>query len=147
MLGKVRAPAIALLVSNIIGMVFAAIQLAMGPDPMGMNEKYFDMLNDSGTDLPPGFEEQFGGMMSAMGSAGYSLNIIGLLVGIFLVWGCIQMMNAQKYGVAMAAVIIGMIPCVGPCCVLGIPFGIWGLIVLSDVNVKALFQRNAQMGR
>jgi hypothetical protein len=36
--------------------------------------------------------------------------------------------------------ILVMIPCLSPCCILGIPIGIWGLIVLMDPNVKAAFR-------
>jgi len=119
----------------------------MGPDPGDLNEEYFKALGESGTDLPPGFEEQITTIASSVGSFGYAANIIGLGVGIFLIWGCTQMMSAQKYGIAMTVAIISMIPCVAPCCILGIPFGIWALVVLSDTHVKALFQQNDAMQR
>jgi hypothetical protein len=32
-----------------------------------------------------------------------------------------------------------MIPCLSPCCCLGLPIGIWALVVLLDNNVKASF--------
>jgi hypothetical protein len=140
--GKIRGPGIALLVTNIIGVVLAAVQVAMGPDPGGMSKEYFEAFGDSGADLPDGMPEQMAEIAASMGSAGYAVTIITLLVGIFLIWGSIQMMNAQKYGIAMATAIISMIPCLGPCCILGLPFGIWALVALSDVNVKALFRQN-----
>jgi len=40
----------------------------------------------------------------------------------------------------VAASIIAMIPCVSPCCCLGLPFGIWALVVLARPAVKSAFQ-------
>jgi hypothetical protein len=39
----------------------------------------------------------------------------------------------------MAASIIAMIPCVSPCCLLGLPIGIWALVVLMKPEVKSAF--------
>ena len=40
----------------------------------------------------------------------------------------------------MTATILAMIPCISPCCLLGLPVGIWSLVVLLDENVKASFR-------
>lgn len=50
------------------------------------------------------------------------------------------MKSLENYGFAMAASIIALIPCMGPCCILGIPFGIWSLVVLSDPVVRSSFK-------
>jgi hypothetical protein len=50
------------------------------------------------------------------------------------------MKKLESYSFAMAAAIIAMIPCISPCCLLGLPFGIWALVVLGDGSVKAAFQ-------
>ena len=39
------------------------------------------------------------------------------------------------------AAIVAMIPRISPCCLLGLPFGIWALVVLSNGTVKAAFRR------
>jgi hypothetical protein len=49
------------------------------------------------------------------------------------------MQQLTSHGLAMAAAIIAMIPCFSPCCVLGLPFGIWALVVLSKPEVKSQF--------
>ena len=43
-------------------------------------------------------------------------------------------------GVAVAAAIVSMIPCLSPLIVVGIPFGIWSLVVLNDSAVKEAFE-------
>jgi hypothetical protein len=49
------------------------------------------------------------------------------------------MKKLESYGLAMAASIIAMIPCVSPCCLLGLPIGIWALVVLMKPEVKSAF--------
>lgn len=53
--------------------------------------------------------------------------------------GEIQMKNLRKRSMSMTACVLGSIPCISPCCVLGIPFGIWGLVVLNDPQVRRAF--------
>ena len=66
--------------------------------------------------------------------------LISLAVGAFILVGAFKMMKLRSYGMAVAASIIAMIPCVSPCCCLGLPFGIWALVVLSRREVKSAFE-------
>jgi hypothetical protein len=52
----------------------------------------------------------------------------------------VKMKRLESYGLAMTAAIIVMVPYVSPCCILGLPFGIWALVVLCDSSVKAAFR-------
>jgi hypothetical protein len=54
--------------------------------------------------------------------------------------GALRMRNLRSRGLARGACILALIPCLGPCFVLGIPFGIWGLVVLKDPQVSAAFE-------
>ena len=42
----------------------------------------------------------------------------------------------------MAGAIVAMLPCSG-CCLLGLPIGIWAIIVLIDSDVKRAFNGGA----
>jgi hypothetical protein len=66
--------------------------------------------------------------------------IVASIVCIVVLIGASKMKALENYGFAMAASIIALIPCIGPCCGLGIPFGIWSLVVLSDPIVKSSFK-------
>jgi hypothetical protein len=44
---------------------------------------------------------------------------------------------------AMASSILALAPCVSPCCVVGLPIGIWSLVVLSQPEVKSAFLSGA----
>jgi predicted Zn finger-like uncharacterized protein len=78
---------------------------------------------------------------------GYSLGMAMVSCGPFLpgiiicfiMWaGAIKMKRLQSFGLAMTACILAMIPC-NCCFILGIPFGIWGLVILNKPAVKEAF--------
>lgn len=68
----------------------------------------------------------------------------GLLVlaaNLVIITGALRMRVARNLGLARAACLLSVIPCFGPCFVLGIPFGVWGLVVLNDPRVRDGFDR------
>ncbi len=73
------------------------------------------------------------------GTIGIVFSIIGLLFSPVILLGAIKMKNLENYGFAMAASIIAMVPCFSPCCLLGLPIGIWAVVVLSKPEVKSAF--------
>ena len=68
------------------------------------------------------------------------MGVFGLAMAILVFVGATKMKNLENYSLAMAAAIVAMIPCISPCCLLGLPFGIWALVVLNDSSVKAAFR-------
>jgi hypothetical protein len=83
------------------------------------------------------------GLPQAFVSEGFAvaMGLFNLLPATVVLVGAIKMKNLENYGLAMTAAIMALIPCVSPCCVLGLPFGIWALVVLSEDRVKAAFRR------
>jgi hypothetical protein len=121
----VMAPAIALMVvSGISALAFlaiavlGAIAISFGKTSPGLNQG--DKL-----------------LQGLIGAAFYGflavLNIITLLAAN-------KMRTLSGYGFAMAACIMALVPGVSPCCLIGIPFGIWGLVVLTKPEVKDAFR-------
>lgn len=74
------------------------------------------------------------------GSLGVVSSVIGLAIGGVILAGALKMKEGRSYGFALAAAILAMVPCVSPCCCLGLPFGIWALVVLIKPEVKAAFR-------
>jgi len=66
-------------------------------------------------------------------------SILGILSSILVLFGGLKMKKLEAYGLALASSIIAMIPCVSPCCLIGLPIGIWSLVILSKPEVKAAF--------
>ncbi len=63
-----------------------------------------------------------------------------LLLLIAVMAGCFQMLRVESYSSALTAAIISVLPFCSPGLVLGIPFGIWAIVVLNNPRVKAAFQ-------
>lgn len=82
-------------------------------------------------------QEAWANMFS--GTMGVVSSIIGILVSGLILLGAMKMKKLESYGLAMAATILAMVPCVSPCCLLGLPIGIWALVVLLKPEVKSAF--------
>ena len=66
-------------------------------------------------------------------------SIIGIAVSAVILFGGLKMKKLENHGLAMTASIIAMIPCISPCCLVGLPIGIWAVVVLSKPEVKSAF--------
>ena len=74
------------------------------------------------------------GMGEATGQAGFV--IVMFLLQSVLVYGAIGMIRQKGYSAAFTAAIIAVIPICSPCFVLGIPFGIWAIVLLLKPEVR-----------
>lgn len=68
-----------------------------------------------------------------------ALSFFGVLVtvSIFIIGGCFCMIRQRVYWLCITAMVLGIIS--GLACLLPLPFGIWGLVVLLDSRVSAHF--------
>lgn len=85
---------------------------------------------------PPGQAKIF----AIQGTLGLILGTVAIIVGIVVIVGARKMQKLQSYGFAMTASILIMVPYISPCCLLGLPFGIWSLVVLASPDVKKAFR-------
>ena len=67
-------------------------------------------------------------------------SVVLFAASCFVFWGSLQMKQLRSYQIARWAAIVACVPCVGPCCLLGIPFGVWALTVLSRTEVARAFE-------
>ena len=73
-------------------------------------------------------------------SPGMLLPVFGLLIDAVIIYGAVRMKNLSSYSWAVAAAVLALIPCLSsPCCAVGVPFGLWALLVLLDRDVRAAF--------
>jgi hypothetical protein len=124
----VNGPAIALLVTAILGIAANGLGLflhvigrGMMPPMPGMNPdalRLIQMIN---------------------GPMGAAIRIIPVAFGVLVLIGALRMQQLRNRGLAMTAAIVAMVPCFSPCCLLGLPFGIWAIIVLSKPEVQSQF--------
>jgi hypothetical protein len=126
-LNAVSGPATALLVVGWIGIALSSLSLllnlvgAMMPVAAGPNNR------------PNQFEAIANGVAGVIGA------IVGLVLMVIIVIGAGKMKRLENYGFALASSIVAMLPC-SICCILGLPFGIWSLVVLNKPEVKNSFR-------
>ena len=125
---KVRGPAIGLIVTGALGGLLQALSILAT-----LTGALVPEMEGGDVELPDWY-----GYFTGTGAVISSL--IGLAVAVFLVWGALKMQRLEGHGIALAACILALVPCISPCCVIGLPFGIWGLVVINDQNVKQAFR-------
>ncbi len=126
-IAEVSGPAIGLLITAIIGGLLQALGLIINMLGVGLSSF-----------TGGGREEQFINYLS--GGVGVASAGIGLLIAGIIIYASIEMRNLRQWGLAMAASILAMVPCISPCCIIGLPMGIWSLIVLQKTEIKAAFR-------
>ena len=123
---QVSGPSTGLLITGIVGAIFSLatfFSLIIGVSLTAVGWE----------DIPEEYSEIWEGA-AGMGSA-----FVGILVAAFIIYASIKMKELNQWGLAMAASILAMIPCISPCCIIGLPIGIWCLVVLTKPEVKAAF--------
>jgi uncharacterized membrane protein len=127
---QLRGPAVGLIVTAILGYLVTIAGIIWNLFGAGMAR--------SQSGVNPEFEQYFN--MFA-GTWGVISGIFGLVVSSLILFGALKMNKLESHSWAMTASILALVPCVSPCCLVGLPIGIWSLVVLSKPEVKALFQR------
>lgn len=123
---RLKGPAIGLMVTGGLGVLGSLVSFAM--HVFGSKQ------------VPPGLPPEFTRMIEMLnGPVGIASDILSLVVSGLIILGALKMMRLQSYGLAFAVSIMGMLPCLSPCCLLGLPFGIWALVVMSKPEVKSQF--------
>jgi hypothetical protein len=79
-------------------------------------------------------------IMSMAGTVGVVFGALGVVCGGITLLGGLKLRKFESYGLCMTACILAMIPCTSPCCLVGLPVGIWVLIVMSKPEVKSQFR-------
>ena len=126
---QVRLPATLLLVTGILGAVGQAISLLFTLLGTG--------IDLASANLGPS-EEALASAMS--GTAAVVFAVVGLLTAAFIVYGSLKMKELESHSLSVAAAVVALIPCVSPCCLLGLPVGIWSLVLLVKPEIKAAFR-------
>ncbi|MEQ1905517.1 MAG: hypothetical protein ABL888_15115 [Pirellulaceae bacterium] len=128
-LGKVKPFALTLMITMGVMMLLVVVGIVLNLLGMGFAAQAAQAADDPNM-----------AMMMMQGTIGLVSSIIGLAIGGFIMFACSKMMKLESYGMAMTATILAMIPCISPCCLLGLPIGIWGIVILNDPQVKAAFR-------
>jgi hypothetical protein len=97
-----------------------------------------NMLKDQQPDMPLEQVEMTARLMT--GPTAQTFHGIFLGIDVLIVLGGIAMLTRRLYSVAVLASVLAMINIDGCCCLLGLPVGIWSLLVLMRPEVSAAFR-------
>jgi len=123
---QVSGPSVGLLITGILGAVLSFIGLIASVFETGIESiKAHEFMGE------------YAGI--AEGAAGVAFCFVGLLVAGFIIYASLKMKELTQWSLCIAASIIAMIPCISPCCIVGLPIGIWCLVVLTKPEVKTAF--------
>ena len=124
--GRVTPPAIALLVVGVLGIAVSLFNVAYA-----FGEPVAD------PNAPALVQEMQKG---SKGPLAIGVQMVFVLVNGLIIFGSVQMLRLRMWGLAMAASIVAMLNFGTFCCVLGLPIGIWSLVILMLPEVKGGFQ-------
>ncbi len=137
---RLMAPAACLLITGVVGLLLNLATPVIGA-------AFYDWITDlfrSLAEQSPDFDaEEFERTFAAQREDAVRYTVwtaISLALSAAVLIGSIQMMRGRSWTFSVIAAIVAMIPCLGPCCAIGIPFGIWALVVLFDQDVRASFE-------
>jgi hypothetical protein len=65
-------------------------------------------------------------------------SVLNLPIGVLVILGSRKMMSLELFGMALLGCIVAMLP-ISPIALLGIPIGIWTLMILLQPKVRAAF--------
>jgi len=121
----VNGPAIGLIVTAALGFFaqIAGIVMNLMPKPPQT--------------FPAGSPEAM--IQTFSGGIGVVAGVVGIIAAVVVLIGALKMKNLESHGWAVTASVIALLPCVSPCCLVGLPIGIWALVVLNKPEVKAAF--------
>jgi hypothetical protein len=81
------------------------------------------------------------GLNLLSGGMGILAAVIGLGISGLIIYGAMQMKELKNHTLALVAAISAIIPCVSPCCLVGVPAGIYAVVILIKPEVKAAFAK------
>ncbi|MBF5043829.1 hypothetical protein FGE12_15625 [Aggregicoccus sp. 17bor-14] len=128
---QVQVPAILLIVLGALGLIFGLIGVASH----SVNQ-YGPLLDN------PELPEQARSVVQGFANHGRWLNLPGIVLSGLMLLGGLKMKGLQSYALALTGAIVAVIPCMGVngCCCIGMPVGIWALVVLMRPEVKGAFR-------
>jgi len=141
---RLRLPAVGLLITGALGWAMNAFSLVMtrimGP------ERLVQSMTNLVDMMPPGQDrERLMESVAQLGTPeGFRDSLIqgfvALVMCTLIMIGAINMRYRRRRGLAILSCILAMVNLNQCCCVIGLPLGIWGLIVLLNPEVARAFE-------
>jgi hypothetical protein len=123
----VRMPAVGLIITSSFWLIMLVVLLVLN---------LFQLLSGAEMNVQQGGD--------FLGEAAMPMNLVLIMllsvVTSCVLYGSLNMMQRRNYGVAVTAAVLSVAPCFSPCLFVGIPFGLWALLLLLRPEVKYGFR-------
>jgi hypothetical protein len=128
--GKILPPAIALIVVGGIGLVASLFNVitALSGAPLPVDPNAPELVKQM--------------QQGAVGPVAIVMQSAFILVNVVIIFGGAQMARMQMRPLGITASVLAMLNIGSCCCIIGLPVGIWSLVILLMADVAAAF--NAQ---
>jgi hypothetical protein len=125
-LDKVRVPAMGLMISAILSVIFIIIEM-FGRG--AMLRAFTNYIQQMGGDTASVQQMQ----NASAGPFAICTNLFQLIISVLIFVGATRMLKLRSYEFSFAAAIMSVVPCITSCCAwpLGLIFGIWAMAVLG----------------
>ncbi|MBM3978456.1 MAG: hypothetical protein FJ299_15900 [Planctomycetes bacterium] len=140
---RLRAPAICLVAYGACSALleFAALVNKLLGNPL--QRRLAEFLSERGIDTTAFDSDSLSGGL--LFGASFLMNIVlsalQLALSLFIGWAGLQMLRRRHHAACMGAAIAACLPC-SACCCLGLPLGIWVLVVLNREDVRQSFSES-----
>ena len=140
---QVMTPAILLIVTGALGLILAVLGLIQSGQIAAQFDEQIDQVEKNPgipADQKKAQKEMLTNIRDVMVPAAMPLYAVNALIAAIVLFGGLKLRSLSGRGLVIAGSVLSMIPIVnGCCCLLGLPAGIWALIVLARPEVKAGF--------
>jgi hypothetical protein len=131
---QLRLPAIGMIVGGVLSLLYALLDLALCVHFLvGFQQ------GQAPPNLPPWMQNIFQPNPTQM-TIEAVLDAVKVVSCAVVIYGAMRMQRLESYGLAITSCILSIIPCMTCCCFLGMPFGIWSLVILNRPEVRASFR-------
>lgn len=127
---KVMLPAIFLIIVAALAMVFDLLGVVMA---LTVEQQ----IDPNAPEVLQNFQRGMSGPAAALMQGLFAMGSLVIIVG------AVQMLRFKTWGFALTVSILTMLNAGNCCCILGLPFGIWSLIVLNSQDVRAAFAQSS----
>jgi DNA-directed RNA polymerase subunit RPC12/RpoP len=67
---------------------------------------------------------------------------LGLFQSAMMILGAVALRRRRRFSLAMAGAVLALLP--NLCCIVTVPFGVWGVVLLGRPDVRAAFAANRE---
>jgi len=124
-------PAITMIVLAALSLLFNLIEIVFQPLGRLLDEALHELHYSGRSDFA------FGTVLNVFST------LLSLAIAATVLFGGFQMLRKRSWVLALTAAILMMVPCLGPCCPIGIPVGVWALVILLKPEVRQALERAA----